>query len=598
MISARSTTLSHAISVPETRQAQRKLIKRRDAGAAAFDDSLHPLLARLYAARGLTCADQARTGLDALLPPVLKDIDRAAGLLADAMAAQQRLLIVGDFDADGATSTALGMLALRAMGAMQVDFLVPNRFDYGYGLTPEIVDVARTRDPDLIITVDNGIASFAGIDACNAAGIPVIVTDHHLPADSLPAAAAIVNPNQPGCAFPGKGLAGVGVMFYLLCALRAELQRRDWFAKRGLNPPNLAQYLDLVALGTVADVVPLEPNNRALVAQGLRRIRAGRCRPGIRALLQVAGRDPAQLVATDLGFTVGPRLNAAGRLDDISEGIRCLLTDDEDEALRLAGELDRLNRDRREIEREMQSQAEAVVAGIALDDDGALPPGLCLFDENWHQGVVGLVASRIKERTHRPVIAFALTDDGRLKGSGRSVPGVHLRDMLDLVAKRKPAVLSHFGGHAMAAGLTLERQHLAEFEAQFTAVLRDNVPEHLLQPVLFSDGELPAEQMNLDIAKLLREGGPWGQKFPEPLFEGEFTIVSQRIVGERHLKLVLAHPDNREMLFDAIAFNIDPGLWPNNGLKSVRVVYKLDVNSYRGRESAQLMIEYFDLGDD
>ncbi len=594
MISLLYSSLSPAISVPEA-VTHRKTIQRRAPGDGDFDESVHPLLAQLYAARGITSAAAANTALNALLPPALKDIEKAAAILADAFDAKKRLLIVGDFDADGATSTALGVLALRAMGAADVDFLVPNRFEYGYGLTPEIVAVARDLTPDLIITVDNGIASFDGIDACNALGIPVIVTDHHLPADSLPAAAAIVNPNQPGCDFPGKGLAGVGVMFYLLSVLRAELQSRGWFEAQNIAAPNLAQYLDLVALGTVADVVPLEPNNRVLIAQGLRRIRAGRCRPGIRALLQVAGKEINNLVATDLGFTVGPRLNAAGRLDDMSEGIRCLLTDSEDEAMLLARELDSLNRQRREIERDMQRQAESAIDSLQLDDAGALPRGICLFDDSWHQGVVGLVASRIKEKLHRPVIAFALTEDGKLKGSGRSVPGVHLRDMLDLVAKRAPAVLSHFGGHAMAAGMTLEREHFPEFERLFDAVLQERIEAHVFQPVLLSDGELPCEQINLDVAHLLRDGGPWGQQFPEPLFEGEFDIVSQRIVGEKHLKLVLADPAERSRIIDAIAFNVDLEQWPDESRQSVRAVYKLDVNVFRNRESAQLMIEYFDL---
>lgn len=549
---------------------------------------LHPLMQQLLLCRDIQSPDDVEHELSALLKPNLKDLPKAAGLLADAVEAQGRILIVGDFDADGATSTALGLSVLKAMGAQQVDFLVPNRFEYGYGLSPEIVEVAKQRSPDLLITVDNGISSIDGVAAARAAGMTVIVTDHHLAGDQLPDADAIVNPNQPGCPFPAKSTAGVGVMFYVLSALRAELNQRGWFAQR--SAPRLADYLDLVALGTVADVVPLEKNNRILVEQGLRRMRAGRTRAGIRALLQVAKRRLSTLVATDLGFALGPRLNAAGRLDDISIGIRLLTTNDEQEAMLLATQLDDLNRERREIEQGMQREALDIVERMPFSAED-LPPGLCLYDPSWHQGVVGIVASRIKERFHRPVIVFADADDHEIKGSARSIPGVHMRDMLDLVAKAEPGLLNKFGGHAMAAGLSLARDQLPLFEQTFHRMLREHGDEACWNAQLLSDGELSAGDLNLDVAQLLRHGMPWGQQFPEPMFDGRFLLINQRIVGERHLKMVLAHPDAPQQVIDAIAFNIDTEQWPKPELKTVEVAYKLDVNEFRGERNAQLLVE-------
>lgn len=566
-----------------------KRIVRRDAVPVQQPwPGLHPLMQQLLLSRDIQSPGDVEHELSGLLKPNLKDLPKAAALLADVVEAQGRILIVGDFDADGATSTALGLSALTAMGAEQVDFLVPNRFEYGYGLSPEIVEVAKQRAPDLLITVDNGISSIDGVAAARAAGMTVIVTDHHLAGDALPDADAIVNPNQPGCPFPAKSTAGVGVMFYVLSALRAELNQRGWFQDR--PAPRLADYLDLVALGTVADVVPLEKNNRILVEQGLRRMRAGRTRAGIRALLQVAKRRLSTLVATDLGFALGPRLNAAGRLDDISIGIRLLTTNNEQEALLLATELDDLNRERREIEQGMQREALDIVDRMPFSAED-LPPGLCLYDPSWHQGVVGIVASRIKERFHRPVIVFADADDHEIKGSARSIPGVHMRDMLDLVAKAEPGLLNKFGGHAMAAGLSLARDKLPLFEQTFHRMLREHGDEDCWNAQLLSDGELRASDLNLDVAQLLRHGMPWGQQFPEPLFDGEFLLINQRIVGERHLKMVLAHPDAPQQVIDAIAFNIDTQDWPNHDVKTVQIAYKLDVNEFRGERNAQLLVE-------
>ncbi len=567
-------------------------IERRPVSLDGVDlpADLPEVLRRIYAARGLREARQLERSLSALIPPGrMTGADRAAARIADVMEAGGRLLVVGDFDADGATSCALSLLAVRAMGHADIDYLVPNRFEYGYGLTPEIVALARECAPDLLITVDNGISSLDGVAAANAAGIPVIVTDHHLPGERLPEAAVIVNPNAPGNDFPSGAIAGVGVIFYVLLALRAELHRRDWFARRGIEPPNMAQFLDLVALGTVADVVPLDHNNRILVHQGLARIRAGDCRPGILALLEAAGRDHRRVRAADMGFAVGPRLNAAGRLDDMSRGIACLLADSLEAARPLAQELDRLNRERRQIEQGMQRQAEAMLA--EWRPEGELDWGLCLFREDWHQGVIGILASRIKERCHRPVIAFAAADGEWLKGSARSIPGLHIRDALDAVAARHPGLLEKFGGHAMAAGLSLRREHFAAFARAFDAVVRDRLAPEDLQPLIASDGEVAPEALNLETARQIAAGGPWGQAFPEPLFDGCFEILSSRIVGEQHWKLVL-RPEGGDQVLDGIAFRAvarHPELPPR-----VRLAYRLDINEWRGRESLQLLIEHLE----
>jgi single-stranded-DNA-specific exonuclease len=550
---------------------------------------LPPLLTRLYAARGVQSAAELDKGLARLIPyQQLKGIDAAVDLLVQALQQRQRILIVGDFDADGATASSVGVLGLRMLGAAHVDYLVPNRFEYGYGLTPEIVAVALQRQPELLVTVDNGISSVDGVAAAKEAGLKVLVTDHHLPGPELPAADAIVNPNQPGCAFPSKALAGVGVMFYVLLALRARLRELGWFAKAGISEPNLGELLDLVALGSVADVVPLDANNRILVHQGLARIRAGRARPGLRAVLEVAGRQHARITSTDLGFILGPRLNAAGRLDDMSLGIECLLCEDEALARDMAQQLDELNKDRKAIEQGMQREALAQLKDLPVE---SLPFGLCLFEPDWHQGVIGILASRLKERYHRPAIAFADAGDGLLKGSARSVPGLHIRDALDAVAARHPGLISKFGGHAMAAGLSLPQEHFGAFAAAFDAEVRRQLSEDDLTGRLLSDGQLGAEEFHLELAKALRHAGPWGQHFPEPLFHGVFQIVTQRVVGEKHLKLVLK-TECGSLTLDGIAFNVDRDIWPNPNVRWVELAYKLDVNEYQGRESVQLMVAH------
>ncbi|VXC37745.1 ssDNA exonuclease, 5' --_ 3'-specific [Pseudomonas sp. 9AZ] len=550
--------------------------------------ALPPLLTRLYAARGVQSAAELDKGLARLIPyQQLKGMDTAVDLLVLGLQQGQRMLIVGDFDADGATASTVGMLGLRMLGAAHVDYLVPNRFEYGYGLTPEIVAVALEREPQLLITVDNGISSVEGVAAAKAAGLTVLVTDHHLPGAELPAADAIVNPNQPGCAFPSKALAGVGVMFYVLLALRARLRETGWFTAQRPEP-NLGELLDLVALGSVADVVPLDANNRILVHQGLARIRAGRARPGLRAILEVAGRDHRRITSTDLGFILGPRLNAAGRLDDMALGIECLLCEDEALARDMAVQLDQLNQDRKAIEQGMQREALAQLKDLPLED---MPFGLCLFEADWHQGVIGILASRMKERYHRPTIAFADAGDGVLKGSARSVPGFHIRDALDAVAAKHPELISKFGGHAMAAGLSLPQENFAAFAAAFDAEVRRQLCEDDLTGRLLSDGALSIEEFHLPLAKELRNAGPWGQHFPEPLFHGVFQLVQQRVVGERHLKVVLKSECGSVQL-DGIAFGVDREIWPNPTVRWVELAYKLDVNEYRGQESVQLLIAH------
>jgi single-stranded-DNA-specific exonuclease len=576
-----------------TAPMQKQIVRRRIVeSGAAFGTDLHPLLARIYCARDVTRSSEISRELSALLPPRLKGIDIAVQRLQTAVQNGERIVVIGDFDADGATSCALAVLALRAMGHHDVNFLVPNRFEYGYGLTPEIVALAAVQKPQVIVTVDNGIASFDGVDRANTLGIDVIVTDHHLAAERLPAACAIVNPNQPGCEFPSKALAGVGVIFYVMSALRSALRAAGWFAQRGIAEPNMSEFLDLVALGTVADVVPLDCNNRILVHQGLRRIRAGRARPGILALLEVAGRRHERVVASDMGFAVAPRLNAAGRLDDMTHGILCLLTEDPALAREFALELDALNRDRRQIETGMQLEAERLIKGMSIDESG-LPYCFCLYDEGWHQGVIGILAARIKERYHRPVIAFAPGEKaGELKGSARSINGVHIRDVLDIVATRHPGLLTKFGGHAMAAGLSLPQQNFAAFSQAINDAIAETVDENHLHAVLLSDGELTQSDFNLFVAQLLREAGPWGQHFPEPLFDGVFRVIQQRVVGEKHLKLVLTPHDNARLALDAIWFNADLALWPLPDNAHVQVAYRLDVNEFRGQQNLQLMVEW------
>jgi len=567
-----------------TRSIRRRLLP--EGVQAPVDD----VLARVLALRGVVDSEDWDYGLAGLAAPqLLSGIEVAVDRLELALQAGERIVVVGDFDADGATSTAVALRALSAMGARDVHFRVPNRFEYGYGLTPEIVTVLKPLGASVLITVDNGVSSLDGVAAARSAGMSVVVTDHHLPGAQLPDADALVNPNLPGDGFPSKHLAGVGVIFYVMLALRARLRDRGWFRQQGIEEPNLAQLLDLVALGTVADVVPLDHNNRILVEQGLRRIRAGAAVPGITALLEVAGRDPRRTVATDLGFAAGPRLNAAGRLDDMALGIRCLLSDDPAEARSLAAALDELNRDRREIEAQMQAEALAALADQPVQD-WADRYGVCLYEPQWHQGVIGILAARIKERLHRPVIAFADAGDGQVKGSARSIPGLHIRDALDAVAARNPGLITKFGGHAMAAGLSLPLENLEAFSEAFDRTVAERVAPEDLEGVIHSDGELAVHQINLDTAARLRDAGPWGQGFPAPLFDGEFQILDRRVLAERHLRLQLrAGPDAPPIT--GIAFNVDWEDWPE-GLERVHLAYRLEVNEYRGLVSPQLMIEH------
>jgi single-stranded-DNA-specific exonuclease len=572
-----------------------KIIKRRSIEQlTAFDSSVHPLLQRIYSARGIQHEQELQYQLAQLHKPNFKGLQEAVSILADAVVAGAKIIIVGDFDADGATSSALAVLALRAMGLHNVDFLVPNRFEYGYGLTPEIVAVAAVQQPDVIITVDNGISSIEGVLAARELGIAVIVTDHHLPGSELPEADAIVNPNQPGCEFPSKNLAGVGVIFYVMNALRAELRQMGWFAESGIIEPNMASFLDLVALGTVADVVPLDHNNRILVAQGLQRIRAGVARPGIKALLEIAGKQAQKIVASDFGFALGPRLNAAGRLDDMSLGIQCLMCESESLAREMAMQMDDLNKDRKAIETGMQQEAMTMLQKVLSADENSLPWGVCLFDDTWHQGVIGILASRIKDKYHRPTIVFADVGDGQIKGSARSIQGFHIRDALDAIAARHPELLQKFGGHAMAAGMSLTRDNFSAFAAAFDAEVRRQLTEENLSALVLSDGELASQDFNLTLAQQLRESGPWGQHFPEPIFDGEFFLIQQKILGDKHLKMTLGVDAQGQQLVDAIAFNIDPKLWPNTQAKKVKVAYRLDVNEFRGNKTVQLMVDYIE----
>ena len=572
-----------------------KIIKRRSIEQlTVFDSSVHPLLQRIYSARGIQHEQELQYQLAQLHKPNFKGLQEAVSILADAVVAGAKIIIVGDFDADGATSSALAVLALRAMGLHNVDFLVPNRFEYCYGLTPEIVAVAAAQQPDLIITVDNGISSIEGVLAARELGIAVIVTDHHLPGNELPEADAIVNPNQPGCEFPSKNLAGVGVIFYVMNALRAELRQMGWFTESGIAEPNMASFLDLVALGTVADVVPLDHNNRILVAQGLQRIRAGAARPGIKALLDIAGKQAQKIVASDFGFALGPRLNAAGRLDDMSLGIQCLMCESESLAREMAMQMDDLNKDRKAIETGMQQEAMTMLQNVLSADENSLPWGVCLFDDTWHQGVIGVLASRIKDKYHRPTIVFADVGDGQIKGSARSIQGFHIRDALDAIAARHPELLQKFGGHAMAAGMSLTRDNFSTFATAFDEEVRRQLTEENLSALVLSDGELAAQDFNLTLAQQLRESGPWGQHFPEPIFDGEFFLIQQKILGDKHLKMTLGVDAQGQQLVDAIAFNIDPRLWPNTQAKKVKVAYRLDVNEFRGNKTVQLMVDYIE----
>ena len=556
-------------------------IKQRQFDQNVVDDltaqGINPLMARLYAARGAVSAQDLASTLSNIIPPEqLTNASEMAKLLADAIAANKKILVIGDYDADGATATAVAVKGLKSMGA-NVDFLVPNRFEYGYGLTPEIVALASTLKPDILITVDNGIASVDGVAAANLLGLQVLITDHHLPSDTTPAAACIVNPNQRGCTFKSKNLAGVGVMFYVLLALRAELRNRGAFIKSA--EPNLTELLDLVALGTVADLVKLDANNRILVEQGLRRIRAGACCAGITALLKIAGKSPEKVTAQDLGFYVGPRLNAAGRLDDMSLGIACLLAETEIEAMQKAQTLHELNMERRNIEADMQDSAMISLDNIAVTDNFSLS----IYNADYHQGVIGILASRLKEKYHRPTIVFADAGDGIVKGSGRSISSLHLRDALDLITKRHPDLIIKFGGHAMAAGLSIKQANFSAFQNAFETVARDLLNEADLQALLETDGSLDAKDMSLQTAWILASQ-VWGQGFPQPVFCDDFKVISQRIVGQKHLKLILEKEEKR---IDAIYFNCQDSLNPE-----IRAAYALESNEYNNLQTVQLVIKY------
>lgn len=584
------------MNIARRKEAVAKRIVRRDCKAASPQlADLPELLQRIYTFRDIQGAEEISRELVDLLPfSGMKGIVAAAQRLVQAIQRQQRIIIVGDFDADGATSTALGVRALRAFGAEDVHFLVPNRFHFGYGLTPEIVAVAQESEPDLLITVDNGISSVDGVKAARDAGIDVIITDHHLAPDELPADCIIVNPNQPDDTFASKSIAGVGVIFYVMLAVRAALKSIDWFEDQNIAMPNMAQYLDLVALGTVADVVPLDKNNRIMVHHGLTRIRSGRGNVGILAMIDIAKRKHARMRASDLGYVIGPRLNAAGRLDDMTWGVNCLLSDDFRAALTIARRLDGLNAERREIETEMQVEAFTALDSVDLEQDMLF--GACVYQSDWHQGVIGLLAARVKERLHRPVVAFANEDDENLKGSARSVSGLHIRDALDAMAKRYPGLITKFGGHAMAAGLSIKKKDYERFAVAFNEVVSERVSLERLQAEVWSDGELSSDHFNLQTAELLRQAGPWGQGFPEPLFDGEFAVIEQRIVGGHHLKMLLM-PKDSDYCMDAIAFNVDVEQWPNERCNTIKVAYRLDINEFRGREKLQLLVEELVVAD-
>lgn len=557
-----------------------------------WPETLHPLLKRIYSSRIREDISEISLELNQLISPDrLKGIGQASLLLAKAISQQASILVCGDFDVDGATSTSLALLGLKALGANRVSYLVPNRFEYGYGLSPELVKQALKQKPDLIVTVDNGISSHDGVALAKANGVKVLVTDHHLPGDELPDADVIVNPNQHGDDFPSKNLAGVGVMFYVLLALRKHLRESGYFSKLGIVEPNLAEFLDLVALGTVADVVPLDRNNRILVKAGIRRIRSGKCLPGITSLLRVAGRNPAAVNAADMGFAVGPRLNAAGRLDDMSVGIECLLAD-EKRAYALACELDVFNRERREIEAGMKQQALLYLQQINDIDENVF--GLALFDETWHQGVIGILASRIKEKINRPVVIFAPGDDGQIKGSARSIAGIHIRDVFAAIEAHNPGLLIKFGGHAMAAGLTIADADFERFHHLFDQHVEQLSTPEILQKTVLTDGELAAEDFNLHTWQILEDAGPWGQGFPEPVFNGTFRVINQRVLKDRHYKLMLLPEGSQDGYVDGIAFNQLEGDEPSSVTslpEKIDLTYRLSLNEYNGQRNLQLMID-------
>ncbi|MDF2155440.1 single-stranded-DNA-specific exonuclease RecJ [Vibrio sp. CAU 1672] len=572
--------------------------RRPEPDFSLLPDSIPPILKRIYLNRGITDIAQLETSARGLHSyQKLGGINQAVELLFTAIQHQKRIIVVGDFDADGATSSALSVLALRMLGSRNVDYLVPNRFEDGYGLSPEVVEQALEIGAEVIMTVDNGVSSIEGVRHAKQHGLQVLVTDHHLPGQELPEVDAMVNPNLESCAFPSKALAGVGVAFYLMMALCVHMRKLNWFVQQGMQEPKLMELIDLVALGTVADVVPLDENNRILVHQGLQRIRAGKARPGIQALIEVSKRDARRLMAADFGFALGPRINAAGRLDDMSFGVELLMSNNIQAARRMASELDGLNQTRKEIEEGMKQEAMAFCERLQFGEDTELPYGLALFQRDWHQGVIGILASRIKDKFHRPVIAFADGGDGAIKGSCRSIPGLHMRDVLDFIDTQNPGLILKFGGHAMAAGLTIMEQDFARFSRLFDEVVKRELDETALKGIILSDGELKPEEFSMHIAELLRAGGPFGQAFPEPMFDGQFKVLHQKLVGEKHLKLMLeplykGHPTN--IMIDGIAFNVDLRRWPDASVKTVRLAYKLDINEFRGNQSLQLMIDHIE----
>ncbi|EJV9414545.1 single-stranded-DNA-specific exonuclease RecJ [Vibrio vulnificus] len=572
--------------------------RRPEPDLSLLPSSVPDILKRIYLNRGIQDISQLETAVKGLHSyQKLHGIELAVELLFEAIREQKRIIVVGDFDADGATSSALSVLALRMLGSNNVDYLVPNRFEDGYGLSPEVVEQAIALGAEVIMTVDNGVSSIEGVRYAKEHGLKVLVTDHHLPGQVLPEVDAMVNPNLQTCAFPSKALAGVGVAFYLMMALCVHMRKCGWFAEQGMAEPKLMELVDLVALGTVADVVPLDENNRILVHQGLQRIRAGKARPGIQALIEVAKRDARRLVAADFGFALGPRINAAGRLDDMSFGVELLMCNNIHAARRMAHELDGLNQTRKEIEEGMKQEAMAFCERLQFGENSELPYGLALFQRDWHQGVIGILASRIKEKYHRPVIAFADGGDGYIKGSCRSIPGLHMRDALDLIDTQNPGLILKFGGHAMAAGLTIKECDFERFSQLFDQLVKRELDEAALKGIVLSDGELKPEEFSMHTAELLRSAGPWGQAFPEPIFDGEFKVLHQKLVGEKHLKLMLeplfkGHPTN--IMIDGIAFNVDLRRWPDASVKTVRLAYKLDINEFRNNQSLQLMIKHIE----
>ena len=570
----------------------KKIINRDVPDGINLPDSIHPVLKRIYASRNIKSSEDLDYSLGSLIPyEELGGIDDAVILLQEMITQKKRILIVADFDADGATSCALAIRGLTAMGAEDVIYVVPNRFEHGYGLSPKIVDVALDHDPDLIVTVDNGISSISGVEHAKKNGIKVLITDHHLPGDKLPSADVIINPQLKENKFPSKNLAGVGVIFYILLALRAKLKAENWFDEKNIKYPNLANLLDLVALGTISDLVPLDKNNRTMVAHGLKLMRQNKSKVGILAILNQSGRQLSTLTSGDLSFAIAPRLNAAGRLTDMSLGIECLLTDDKENATEMAKKLNQLNIERRQIQNNMEEQALTEFEKYLQDTSKKIPHGICIYNQNWHQGVVGILAAKIKEKFNRPVIVFAQECQGILKGSARSITELHIKDVFDEIARLYPELILTFGGHAMAAGLTIEESQFDRFSDVFNKVVNQYISSDSLEDQCLTDGELSGDDFSLPLALAIQNAGPWGQSFPEPIFVGQFKILDKRVVGESHLKLKLQSRNNNTL--DAIAFNMTDDDWPSK-LEQITSTYRLGINNYRGHSQVQLFIEHIE----